>query len=468
MRKYIVTLVLIFIVIGRIDCLGQILINDSITLKLKGVIENFKDKTNSASLVVAIVHDNEIVFNESLGYVDLKNKIPATIDSKYPIMSITKTFTATMFMQLVEKGVVRLDDDVKKYVPEFKVKSDFNGTNPTTLLQLATHTSGLQRNSQADFDFTYSCDKWMISGGKDTIKWFPSKNKMLQSLQYVRIEYPPYHYLSPNDRHYSNLGYFLLGTALERASNTEYTKYINENICKPLQMLSTGFLSEQKIKNQIANGYWYNSSINDYVKTPYFEPNSAIYAGGIYSTARDMAKYISFQFQDAPSNSKNVLSIDSRAMMRFFKIAWRPSYPLVTHEGSILGYNSIIAFNPEIKVGWIILTNTNDIKLSKLSSQIKDIITPIYNNKITNDLSKYVGTYNLLGGYGSLRIYLQNDSLYSTYLQDLLPNKPMIREGENVFRVDASNNYSLYYEFVPGKDSNIKAINMGQFAWYKE
>lgn len=69
-------------------------------------------------------------------------------------MSVTKTFTATMLMQLSERGAVKLDDDVRKYVPEYKVTSDFPGTGPTTLFQLMTHSAGLPRNTPADADFS--------------------------------------------------------------------------------------------------------------------------------------------------------------------------------------------------------------------------------------------------------------------------------------------------------------------------
>lgn len=165
-------------------------LNDSSVLKLDKLIEDFKNKYKSPGISVSIIHTNEIVYSRSLGYTDLENKIPATIDSKFPIMSVTKTFTATMLMQLRERGIVKLDDDVKKYVPEYKVQSDFPRTNATTLFQLATHSSGLPRNSPADIDFTVSLDRWMLSGGKNTIKWFPAKKELLHSLQFLKLEYP--------------------------------------------------------------------------------------------------------------------------------------------------------------------------------------------------------------------------------------------------------------------------------------
>jgi CubicO group peptidase (beta-lactamase class C family) len=136
--------------IGR----SQSLLSDSTILELKKGVEGFKDRFHSPSIVVAIVHENNIIFSDALGYTDVENKIPATIDSKYPILSVTKTFTATMFMQLVQQKKINLVDEVKKYVPEYSKNPGLSDKNGTTLFQLATHTSGLPRNSPADINFT--------------------------------------------------------------------------------------------------------------------------------------------------------------------------------------------------------------------------------------------------------------------------------------------------------------------------
>ena len=112
---------------------------------------------------MAIIHDQEIIFSEALGYTDLEQKTPATIDSKYPVLSVTKTFTATMFMQLVETNKIGLQDDVRKYVPEYGLTSSSGEKSGTKLLQLATHTSGLPRNSPADIRFAKQIDGWMLT-----------------------------------------------------------------------------------------------------------------------------------------------------------------------------------------------------------------------------------------------------------------------------------------------------------------
>lgn len=460
MKKHLLTLLILIGIFKQ----SNSQINDTTSLKLKKAITDFKNKYQSPGIVVAVVHDKEIIFTEAQGYTDLENKIPATIDSKYPIMSVTKTFTATMLMQLVAHGTVNLDDEVKKYVPEYKVKSDFPQAVTTTLFQLATHTSGLPRKSLADIDFTVSWDRWMLSDKKDSLQWFSTDKALLQSLQFIKLEYPPFHYLHHNDRHYSNLGYSILGIALERAAKADFRKYVTNKICKPLGMIHTGFLNDPDVNDQMAKGYRYNTATKTTETIPAFEPYSALYAGGMYSTARDMSKYLSFQFDD----HSNVLSPDSKAMMRSLKIAWKPAYPYVLHEGSIPGYRSTIVFNPETKMGWVILMNTTDIDFNQINMQIANIINAIKQQPTIPDITEYAGTYRLPGGYGSLTISLKDDHLYSTYLHDLLQDKPLTSDGLHRFKAEGRDGYNIPYEFVADENSAIKALKMGQLVWYKE
>lgn len=457
MKRYIPLLSILTATIFSNPCKAQRQrLNDSTVARLDKVITDFKDKYRSPGVSVCLVHENDIVYSTSPGYTNIEHKTPVSIDSKFPIMSVTKTFTATMLMQLNERGTVKLDDDVRKYIPEYKIPG-------TTLFQLATHSAGLPRNSPADVDFAVSFDRWMLTGGKDSMKWFSTNNELLHSLQFVKLDYPPFHYIHHNDRHYSNLGYSVLGIALERAAKTNFAAYVHNSICKPLGMLHSGFLDEPGAKGQVATGYRYNATTGATDPVPYFMPYSAIYAGGMYSTARDMSKFISAQF-----DNNNLLSPESKARMRFSKIGWKPAYPYVLHEGAIPGYRSIVVFNPENKAGWVILTNVADVDFNQVNGQIAEIVSAIYGKQPAPDIAKFVGTYKLPGGYSELKIFLKNDTLYSTYLDDLLPNKPMLPDGRLRFKVEGPNGHTIGYEFVTDDKNGIGALRLGQSVWYKQ
>jgi CubicO group peptidase (beta-lactamase class C family) len=435
---------------------------DSVKAKLIFGIKGFKERYQSPSITVAIIHDQEIVFSESIGFIDLENKIPATLDAKYPIQSVSKLFTATMLMQLNEKVVVSLEDDVIKYVSEFK-----SGTNKpkakTTLLQLATHTSGLPRNVSADIVFAQQADRWFVEKSFDTLN-MSGKDEFLHSLQYVEYEYPKYEFLPYGDRHYSNLGYSLLGIALERAAKTDFATYIINNICKPLNMNNTGFIDEAGTGNKLARGYHYDNQKNTFDKAPVFLPNSALYAGGMYSTAIDIAKFISFQFKQ----NSNILSDEYKSMMIAFRIGWKPEYPFVFHEGSIIGSRTMVAINPKLKLGWVILVNTSDFDFSRINKWFSENLLAFYTQNSNADLSQYVGTYQLSDGSSSLNIYLKNGNLYSTYLSDLFPDSPLSPSGNNRFTVQGAGEHSIGDEFIFEDKPRKIILNLGQLMWTKK
>ena len=214
MKKLLFVLVIALEIIIPVVCQSQVLLNDSTSKQLRIAVEGFKNRYHTPSIVVLIVHDKEIIFSESQGFIDLESKIPASIDAKYPILSVTKPFTATMLMQLMQRNIVNMDDDVKKYIPEFNGSSDSPDKSVTTLLQLATHTSGFPRNSQADINFTKQVDMWILAGTKDSTIEAATKEELLSSLKFIKNEYPKYQFMRYGDRHYSNLGYSILGIAL--------------------------------------------------------------------------------------------------------------------------------------------------------------------------------------------------------------------------------------------------------------
>lgn len=439
---------------------------DSVIIKLKQGIAGFKDRYPTPAIVVAIAHNDEVIFTEALGYTDIENKVPATIDSKFPIMSVTKTFTATMFMQLAERSRLTMGDDVRIYLPEFNPNYAAQGRKGITLLQLATHTSGLPRNSPADLDFARQMDGWLLVRNQRTFVEPSTRQQFLLGLKEIQKEYPAYELLSYGDRHYSNLGYSMLGIAIERAAKSGYEQYVVNNICVPLKMTNSGFITRE-LRQQIATGYLFDDSSKKFLPTPFFLPASAMYAGGMYSTVVDLAKYISFQYSKSDMHEK-ILSADYRSMMHSLRIGWKPNYPIVFHEGSILGYRSVVVFNPDKKIGWVILTNTSNFDFNRINEYIGNLITPVFSNPPVTDLSKYTGTYELAGKNGTLQVYLFNDSLFTTYVEDIVGKVALVSTGRNRFKSLPVNGHSIEYEFIVDENSTVTALNVGQLMWTRK
>lgn len=199
---------------GR-DALAQVLagLPDRITA---AIAEN-----RLVSVSMSIVVDRNIVFSRAFGYADLKQQRPATTSTIYPMGSITKVFTAAMLARLWEQGVVNLEDPVQKYVPSYQPRSSFAGTLPTTLRQLATHTSGLPRDAPVNFWCDYTGFLWLVTGGQTQMTFYVNCDSLLASLSNLELVNPPEVYA-----HYSNLNIQILWLALERACGRPFTTYM--------------------------------------------------------------------------------------------------------------------------------------------------------------------------------------------------------------------------------------------------
>lgn len=234
--------------------------------------KDIANDTVGESISIAVVYKNQIIWSKAFGYADPKGKTNADTSTIYRIASLTKPFTAMAMMQLVEKGILKLDDPVEKYLPEIKKLKGYNEANKITFFQLATHTAGLEREPELANARTGAFEDW--------------EEKVVQCIPATSIK------TTPGEKfNYSNIGYAILGLSLERAARESYTTLISENIFVPLQMNNSFFIVPASKKENLAKGLTVDSG-----KVRQLFPSSAhgysIPAGGIYSTANDLSKFI--------------------------------------------------------------------------------------------------------------------------------------------------------------------------------
>jgi len=462
--KHYPSILLLVLLLASNTLSAQTTLSDSISTQLKAGVKGFQERYHSPSLVLIIVHKGKVIFSDASGYADLEKKVPASVDTKYQIQSITKMFTATLAMNLWEKGVIRLDGEVSKFVPEYRI-TDLEGKHgKTTFLELATHNAGLPRNSQADIEFAKQADTWMLTNKEMASIKAPSMDEFLKSLRSAKREYPEYELKPQDSRQYSNMGYALLGIGLGRAAKTSYQDAVLNRIIRPLHLNNTGFGTVSDQDNMLASGYSYSNKEKKFIKTPDYYANAMAPAGGIYSTATDLAKFISAQFN--PENG--VLSEKSIRMMQALGIGWQRSYPYVKHEGAMLGARTEIVVHPKLELGWAVLTNVTDLDFNRINEYISSLVLPQLAEKPVSDLNQYVGTYSLAGGSDSIKLYLKDGKLYSTYLEDVLPLQPLIFSGNNSLKSDGLNGHEINYNFLTDKNSNVSVLNLSQLMWIKQ
>ena len=161
-----------------------------------------------------------------------------------------------MLMQLAERGKVGLDDPLVKYIPQYKPVYQEN-SGPTTLRQVATHTSGLHVDAGKAFWHYLSNFRWVVTKGQEKIVWGVTPKDLLANLNTVEIEYTPNAY-----PHYSNFGFQLLGIALERATGQPFEKYIKSSILNPLRMNNADFNLSREQESRFAVGYTFLEPAN--------------------------------------------------------------------------------------------------------------------------------------------------------------------------------------------------------------
>lgn len=410
-------------------------------------VQSAYERDNLPSISVAVVHDDTLIFSKTVGYADLNEQTRATSETIYRIASVTKLFTTTMMVRLAEEGILRLDDHVKDYVPEYEVSTPYPGTQPTTLRQLARHMSGLPRQRSYSFLRDHAMSLWILEGEELTLPPPQEKQEFLESIHGIDLVCPPYDTYG----HYSNLGFSILGIALERAANQQYAKYVERNILKPLEMAHSGFDRQNLERFTIANGYIFPDDSRQPLEVPEQESGVAIYAGGMYSTAEDLCKFLSLQFQSDPPGGKQIISADGLRMLQWesmdWAFHWDAEFPALDHGGGIAGFSSHVIIIPGLKLGVTVLSNTlNPLDPYNPSQELAwEIVAELRQHAaVFKDPSRasaepahlagYEGTYILGKNVSRAIVEMKNDSLYLHFDGHERHKTAIIRYAPNKFR----------------------------------
>ena len=310
------------------------------------------------SVTVAIVSGPDLIWVKSFGLADIERKIPATPDSVHRIGSMTKQFTGVMLLQLVEAGKVHLSEAVEQYFPEINTVQGRQPWYPSpTFVQLATMTSGLDREPANPFTYTVG----------PVSDW---EKVLIAALPHVKyVSEPDTRYL------YSNISYAVLGAALGRVARRPYVDYVRERILTPLSMTHTAFELDTEMRARLAKGYDVNDdgtldprdAEREHAGRGYKVPN-----GGLYTTARDLARFVSFQLGEGPDtvlsrrarvdnlSRTNSSMLDLRAGYGIgFMVNRRGALVIYGHGGDVAGYSAAAQFDRASRVGVVVLSNVS-------------------------------------------------------------------------------------------------------------
>jgi CubicO group peptidase (beta-lactamase class C family) len=228
---------------------------------------------------VMIVSNGQVIAKDFRGMANLEKNQPVDEDTIYHWASITKTFTGIAIMQLRDRGLLKLDNPIIKYIPELRqVHDPFGDMSEITLRHLMTHSAGFRDPT------------WPWGGDKSWHPWEPTRWEQLVAMfPYTEILFKPGSKYS-----YSNPGIIFLGRVIELLTGDDYEVYIDKNIFKPLEMYRSYFdATPYHLLGHRSASYWVAGGKT---RPARFDVDTGITVsnGGLNSPLPDMIKYLDF------------------------------------------------------------------------------------------------------------------------------------------------------------------------------
>ena len=353
--------------------------------KAEADIQEIMKKLDVVGLSVAVVKKGHIIYTHSFGTKDNTTNAPLSDENIFRIASISKSFSATSIMQLIEAGKLSIADDISDLVG-FRIRNPRFPEKVITLKMLLSHTSSIN-DSQGYFTL-------------DAIN--PAKNPDWQK---CFSDYAP-----GTDYSYCNLNYNMIGTVIEKYSGERFDNYVKKHILNPLGLYG-GYNVDSLDANRFATLHEYNSTtkklspsplayaprreeIKNYImgySTPIFSPT-----GGMKISATDLAKYMSMHMNFGKYKGTRIMSKKSARLMQT-KISEEEGYGMAIsnredvipgkmmtgHTGSAYGLYSAMFFNPKEKFGIVVITNgCNPTYTNGLNDVLRAGINSLYDNFI--------------------------------------------------------------------------------------
>ncbi len=310
---------------------------------------------------ILVAKNGKIIYNNQIGFADFKKKIPLNEESVFQLASVSKQFTAAAIMLLNERNQIQLSDTVNTYFPDFPYEH-------VTIKNLLNHTAGLPNYH------------W-VAEHKWQQKRAPSNSEMMELLESSNVQ----RYFKPGRNFdYSNTGYIVLASIVEKVSGTRFSSFLKSNIFEPLQMNHSYVYSfeNNSIKENQLEGYrlyrgWKHLKINNTV-------NDAIVGDkNVYTTIEDLFKWT------VGLNNGKLLSKESLDLMYSkgetiygrkvpygfgFRIDTE-GQKIIYHHGKWNGFSTGLTKYLEDDLVVIVLEHTSYSAMKSLNKKIKKIVT---------------------------------------------------------------------------------------------
>lgn len=439
---------------------------------LRARAEEARERWAVPGLAVGVLDDGQAT-SFGLGVASLETGQPVTANTLFQIGSITKVFTATLVMRLVEDGLLDLDTPVASYLPELRLADD-EARRTITLRHLLSHSSGLE----GDY-FNHVGPRYGF--GDDALPRAIADFDQLRQLNRPGEVWA-----------YCNAGFHLSAAVIERVIGQKYEAAMRERIFAPLGLERSFFFAHEAIVYPYAVGH--NQTVpggdEHEVARVYPRPRCAHAAGAIISTVGDLLRFAAFHISDGQMDGEPLLSPASLAAMRapqvragnfadHYGIGWalqsRGGVTVVSHGGTTNGFQAQLALVPERGFAIAALTNSSrgaaayreivDWALEQECGIAREEPAPL--DISLSELERFAGNYRSpftriavsVAGHG-LRFDVASRNL-AQQTETAMPPVFALPTGENEFTVMEGETRGARIDFIPGDAGHPRFVRFG-------
>ncbi|HTI64754.1 MAG TPA: serine hydrolase [Gemmatimonadaceae bacterium] len=419
----------------------------SVARVVDSLAKDFIASRGAPGVSIAVVRDRDTLVMAGWGKADLENDVMATAHTVYRIGSITKQFTASAVMQLVEQGKVRLDDSIGSYLPSLPA-----AWHAVTVRQLLNHTSGIP-------SYTDIGPRWIRRWGEemppDTLVALTAGDTL---------------WFKPGSSwRYDNSGYVVLGMLVSKVAERPWATDIVERFAKPLGLADTRNCDTRSIIKHRAQGY--EPAQGEWVNAQYLAMSQPYAAGALCSSVGDLARWnralgsgqvvkpASYATMTTPEGAAATAALKYGFGLARDTLAGRT---VISHGGGINGFITSNAWFPAERLSVTVLTNSGAARPDGLLAQVAraalgaPLLRPPAKVAITAaELAKYVGVYELKVGAQSVDFAFseRNGELYA---QLATQNPiPLTYIGNDTFGASVDPTLRIAFTLESGKASRI-------------
>jgi CubicO group peptidase (beta-lactamase class C family) len=331
---------------------------------------------------VLVARGDTVLFEKSYGTANVEWGIPNAADTKFRIGSLTKQFTAAAILLLEERGKLKVEDPIARFIP-----SSPDRWQAVTIHQLLNHTSGIP-----DFTNLPEHRLWQRSPA--------TPEEIVRHFRDLPVDFAP-----GEKFRYSSSGYILLALIVERVSGQSFEAFLRENIFVPLAMKDTGYDSNTTLLPHRAAGY--TPDAGGLANAPYVDMHVPYGAGALYSTTHDLLRWTTALFGGrvlSPAALQKMIAPARNNNGYGLVVGPLNGRTAIRHGGMIEGFSSHLAYYPESKITVAVLANVYGPAAAELAAQLtavafgetvvlagdrQEIALPVAT------LQRYVGVYQL-------------------------------------------------------------------------